>query len=65
MTQAFGPGAARLSGQVALLLGWSPERFWQSTPEELTTVLAAATPTDGTGIDRRTLDALMERERHG
>ncbi|WP_225010640.1 MULTISPECIES: phage tail assembly chaperone [Novosphingobium] len=65
MSERFGPGAARLSGHVALLLGWPPERFWRATPEELATVLAAAMPSPDGGIDRQTINALMERERHG
>lgn len=65
MRERFGPGAARLSGHVALLLGWPPERFWHATPEELATVLAAAAPSPDGGIDRQTINALMERERHG
>lgn len=65
MSDAFGPGAARLSGQVALLLGWPPERFWRATPEELATVLAAATPSPEGRVDRQMINALMERDRHG
>ncbi|MCW1383215.1 phage tail assembly chaperone [Novosphingobium sp. KCTC 2891] len=65
MTEQFGAGAARLSGQIGLWLGWSPERFWQATPEELASVLTAAAPAAGDGIDRRTLNALMEHEQHG
>ncbi len=65
MNEALGPGAARLSGQVALLFGWSPERFWRATPEELATVLTAASPSPDGGIDRQTINALMERDRHG
>ncbi|MCH7629042.1 MAG: phage tail assembly chaperone [Proteobacteria bacterium] len=65
MSERFGPGAARLSGHVALLLGWPPERFWRATPEELATVLAAAMPSPDGGIDRQTINVLMERERHG
>lgn len=61
----WGAGAAKLSGQVALLLGWSPDRFWSATPEELSTILAAAQPATGEGIDRRTLNSLMEQDRDG
>lgn len=62
MTPLFGPAAAKLAGQVALLLGWSPARFWTATPEELATILAAAAPTPAAGMTRATLDALMEQD---
>lgn len=62
----FGPQAARLAGQAALLFGWSPDRFWQATPAELATIVtAAAPPVARDGIDRSTLDALMEQDRDG
>lgn len=64
--ERWGAGAARLSGQITLLLGWTPDRFWDATPEELTTILgAAAHPGAAQGIDRHTLDAMMEHDRHG
>ncbi|MEO0030789.1 MAG: hypothetical protein RIS94_547 [Pseudomonadota bacterium] len=64
--ERWGSGAARLSGQVTLLLGWSAEMFWKATPEELATILSAAAPAAaGGGIDRRTLDAMMEQDRNG
>ena len=61
----FGQGAARLSGQVCLLLGWAPDRFWRATPEELHAVLGAAQGSEAGAIDRQTISAMMERERHG
>ncbi|QCI93540.1 phage tail assembly chaperone [Novosphingobium sp. EMRT-2] len=61
----FGPGAARLSGHAALLLGWSPDTFWTATPEELATVLAAFAPVEAGGIDRAGLNAMMERDCDG
>lgn len=65
MTERIGPGLARLSGQIALLLGWSSDRFWNATPEELGTLLASGQPQGGGAIDRHTLQTLMERDRHG
>lgn len=65
LQERWGAGAAKLSGQVALLLGWSPDRFWSATPEELATILAAAQPAAGEGIDRRTLNSLMEQDSDG
>jgi len=64
MNEMFGPAAARLAGQAALLLGWAPATFWAATPEELASILAAAAP-PGDGIDRQTLSAMMEQDRHG
>ncbi|WP_408590593.1 phage tail assembly chaperone [Novosphingobium sp.] len=66
----FGPIAARLAGQTALLFGWSPHRFWHATPAELAAITAAAAAADpaapGTGgIDRQTLKTLMEQDRDG
>lgn len=65
MSERFGPGAARLSGQAALLIGWSPPQFWNATPAELAAVLSAAGPPAGDGIDRTTINALLERDAHG
>jgi len=61
MTHAFGPGASRLAGLAARLLGWRPGEFWAATPAELAAVLtpvtAAAQP-----LGRSDLNRLMERE---
>lgn len=65
MSQSFGEAAVRLSGQAALLLGWTPDTFWAATPAELAAIVAAAAPPAGDGIDRTTLAAMMEREAHG
>jgi hypothetical protein len=65
MSGRFGAAAARLSGQAALLLGWTPDRFWAATPEELATILAAMRGPEGDSVDRGTLDRLMEQDRGG
>lgn len=65
MSGGFGAAAARLSGQVALLLGWMPDAFWAATPEELATVLSAMRQSDGESIDRSTIDKMMEQDRGG
>ncbi|MDE2562084.1 MAG: phage tail assembly chaperone [Sphingomonadales bacterium] len=65
MSRRFGEGAVRLSGQAALLLGWSPAQFWAATPQELESVLAAHNPPGGEGVDRTTLKRMMEREDNG
>jgi hypothetical protein len=65
MSERFGPLAARLCGQAALLFGWTPDTFWAATPEELATIVTAAAPPPGEGIDRTTLNSMMEREGDG
>lgn len=65
MTNSFGANAARLGGQAALLLGWMPDTFWAATPEELAAVLGAMRPPDGAGIDKGTLERMMEADRGG
>lgn len=65
MTESFGMGAARMSGQAALLLGWMPEVFWSATPEEFASVIAAMHQPGGGAIDKGTLDRMMEADRGG
>ena len=55
----FADSALQLSGQTALLLGWRPDDFWNATPEELATILAALSPT-GDAADGATLSQLMK-----
>lgn len=43
----FGGGASRLAGAAALLLGWRPREFWESTPAELAAALRADEATGG------------------
>jgi uncharacterized phage protein (TIGR02216 family) len=58
--QKYGEGAARLSGVVALLLGWRPHEFWAATPAEL--ALALQSPDfDASPPDRTAIDALRQR----
>lgn len=61
MTRRFGPAAERLAGMSGVTLGWSPDRFWQATPAELATVLAALAPPEAAGIEPAELRKLMER----
>lgn len=70
MSQAFGEGgfgeaAARLAGQAALLIGWTPDTFWAATPEELAVIVNAAAPPPAGGIDAATITAMMEHDAHG
>ena len=55
----LGESASRLSGAAAMLLGWRPMEFWESTPAEL----AAALQLDGVaaGPDGETVAELMRR----
>lgn len=57
----FGPGAARLSGHAAQLLGWRPHEFWLATPAELAAALA---PPPGAPVPfaRADLTRLMEQD---
>lgn len=61
----FGEAATRLSGQAALLIGWTPDTFWAATPAELAAIVTAASPPPEDGIDRKTLAAMMEHDAHG
>ncbi len=64
MSERFGEAAARLAGQAALLIGWTPDTFWAATPEELASIVTAAAPPPADGIDRTTITAMMERDAH-
>ncbi len=61
MTHAFGPGASRLAGLAARLLGWRPGEFWHATPAELAAALTPVTAADQP-LGRSDLNRLMERE---
>ena len=58
---SFAPAAARLAGQVAVLLGWTPDQFWRATPCELASVFAALTPATDTPAARADLARLKEQ----
>ena len=61
MSGAFGPGAARLGGLAARLLGWHPPEFWSATPTELAAILAPYASADQT-LARGDLNRLMEAD---
>ena len=61
MTQHFGPGAARLGGLAAQLLGWRPHDFWRATPAELAAVLSPYAG-DAQPLGRTDLTRLMEAD---
>jgi uncharacterized phage protein (TIGR02216 family) len=54
----FVDAARKLAGQTALLLGWRPDDFWNSTPAELASIIAAASGDSG-AVDALTLSELM------
>jgi hypothetical protein len=57
----FADNAARLSGQIAALLGWRPAEFWAATPAEIEHVLAAMIPQTETPPDAGDRQKLMEQ----
>ncbi|HCF24632.1 MULTISPECIES: phage tail assembly chaperone [unclassified Novosphingobium] len=61
MSELFGPGALRLSGHAAQLLGWRPGEFWAATPAELAAILRPGEAA-GEALTRIDLNRLMERE---
>ncbi len=59
----FGPAALALCGLAARRLGWRPAEFWNATPAELATALGLdESPPSASGIDRQTLQRLMEHD---
>lgn len=53
--------ALRLSGQCALLLGWTPQAFWDATPAELHAILNATTAHAGGPPDTAIINKLREQ----
>ena len=65
MKRHFAQGARELARSAARMLGWRPDDFWQATPAELATILAAD-PEDGAqAVSRRDMQILMERDPDG
>ncbi len=60
MSRAFAPGAARLAGLAARMLGWRPAEFWNATPAELAVILDAGPATER-APSRAEIAALMAR----
>lgn len=65
MNERFGPGAVRLSGLAARLLGWRPREFWEATPAELAAALAPPPLAGGEPLDRARLNQMMEQDHDG
>ncbi len=61
MSERFGPGALRLAGLGARLLGWRPDDFWQATPAELAAILSPYAQ-DSQPLARHDLTRMMERD---
>jgi len=61
MSQRFGPGALRLAGLAARLLGWRPDDFWHATPAELVSILSPEAQ-HGQPLARHDLNRMMERD---
>lgn len=61
----FTPAALRLSGLMTVLFHWTPDQFWQATPQEVAAIFAALTDAQGEGTtlppDTATLGDLMAR----
>ena len=65
MSESFAAGARRLAGAVGRLLSWPPDWFWNATPAELAAILCGEDETTDGGINRQTLEQMMEHERNG
>lgn len=65
MADTFASSARQLAGAAGRLLFWPPDWFWQATPAELAVILFADGEASASGIDRQTIEKLMERERDG
>lgn len=59
--EPFAIAATRLAGLTGALLGWRPGEFWNATPAELETILAAMTPPEDAAGDAALLARLKEQ----
>jgi len=63
VSERFGSAALRLGGLAARALGWRPAEFWAATPAELAAALGVTSELEpGTGLDRQTLQRLMDTD---
>ena len=62
--ETFGEAAVLLAGASARELGWSPETFWNATPDELAASLGVAEECS-VPPTRAEIDALIERDANG
>jgi uncharacterized phage protein (TIGR02216 family) len=56
----FSRSAARLAGLAGALLGWRPDEFWNATPAELASILAAMAGEELAPASRADLARLKE-----
>jgi hypothetical protein len=56
----FAEAARRLCGQCALLLGWRPAEFWDTTPAELACILGVLVSQTNGPPDAADMKNLME-----
>jgi hypothetical protein len=61
MTRRFGPGAMRLAGLAARMLGWRPDDFWLATPAEIAAILSPFAESSQP-LSRTDLSRMMERD---
>lgn len=58
---SFAESARRLAGLAGVLFGWRPSEFWQATPDELATLIAAMRgEAPAASVDRAELARLKE-----
>ena len=58
---SFADTAITLAGQTAIVFGWRPADFWNSTPAELDCILTAYSPRNEGPPDAADLHKLMEQ----
>lgn len=63
MSETFAQAALALCALAARTLGWRPDQFWRATPADLAAALGLLSPVPaGEGLDRTTLNRLMEQD---
>lgn len=58
--ERFSAAAARLAGFAGAILGWRPNEFWEATPAELASIIAALAGDAPAAASPRDLARLME-----
>ena len=57
--------ARKLAGAMGRAFGWPPHWFWRSTPAEIAAILAPDEAGAPAGMDRQTLERMMEGDSDG
>ncbi len=60
----FSESAQKLCGQIALILGWRPPEFWDSTPHEIAIILSANDAQNIAPVDRAALEDLIQKDQN-